>query len=200
MKVRPSQSQLATLMHWFNFPAMPGYSSLLPITFDTETETFEVLTSVVLIRRTHHLPVAFDKIGGNFVATHNGLRSFVGFPQTVEGICDCRFNNLRSMEHAPQIVGSNFFVSNNHITNMNGFPQEIGGIVEIDYDPMLPLLQTLKAKGGVEINAHSRPAVKKTDYQKMESILNKYAGTGKKGMLHAAAELTKAGYKENARW
>jgi hypothetical protein len=199
MKVAPSKSQLDTLMHWFNFPAFPGYRRLLPITFDTQTERFDVLTTVVMHRDSHVLPVAFGHISGNFKTTFNGLTTYKGFPIKIDGICDCRHNDLHSMDQAPQVIGGDFLISHNHIHNMSGFPQEIGGQVEMDYDPKLPLLQTLRANQGVKFAmdniSPSDPAVKK-----VQSILNKYAGTGKSHILLCANELKQAGFKDNARW
>jgi hypothetical protein len=62
--------------------------------------------------------------------------------------------------------------------------------VSLDYDQKLPLLRVLVARQ-IFIDYIPIP---------LNDIIQKYAGQGRKGSLACAAEMARAGYKENARW
>jgi hypothetical protein len=101
------------------------------------------------------------------------------------GECD-----LESLKGAPIYVGGGFGCWDNPLKNLDHSPDHIEGRFTVSWRADLPLLRTLVAKEGVFIDA-PKPVY---------DILNKYVGTGKKGSLAAAVELTKAGFKGNARW
>jgi hypothetical protein len=146
------------------------------------------------------LPVKFGKIAGHFNMSYVGLTSFEGFPRVIEGDCWCTENKLTSFEGAPQYIKGSFFVQDNLISLISGFPEFVGGLVNMNYNEKLPVLRLLNVNGGIILGPSSWPDQKKGDYATVQNILNKYKGQGKKGMLGAGVELTRAGYKDNARW
>jgi hypothetical protein len=183
---------------------------------DSATGTVDVDGHVEVIPKRTKLPVKFGKVSGGFLAQEVGLTSLEGFPHTVGGVCYVYRNNLRSLKGAPNKVGRSFSCHNNLLTDLKGAPQIVGSDFrchtnplnslegapnsltgegmpaefDVTYSSYLPLLRLLQY---TSFHIGAVPAT-------VEQILLKYAGTGKKGMLGAAVELTKAGYKANARW
>jgi hypothetical protein len=102
----------------------------------------------------------------------------------------CDNNNLSTLVGSPKHVGQDFVCSSNPFLNsLDGAPLAAAEFV-CGYKPKLPLLRLLQYENFRLLMAP--PEVKQ--------ILNKYAGTGKKGSLAAAVELAQAGFKDNARW
>jgi hypothetical protein len=60
----------------------------------------------------------------------------------------------------------------------------------LDYSPDLPLLRLLNY---AQFSIQNAPT-------KLAQIMKKYRGQSKAGAIKCAAELIRAGYKENARW
>jgi hypothetical protein len=148
-----------------------------------------------------HLPVQFG-----FVQNHFDLN---------------QQDNLLDLQGAPHTVGGEFFVKAPEMTHLTGAPRRVGGrcvlrsqslkslehlpeschLLRIDMSPTLPLLRltetTYPIQWGYPIahGASGNPKLKLA-----ADIIGKYRGTGKSGAIKAAAELIKAGCKENARW
>jgi hypothetical protein len=142
-------------------------------------------------RRSHKtLPLVFGKITGNFQAVDLGLTTLEGAPYWVGEAFAVSNNNLTTLTGGPEYVGTYYFVTKNPLENLDGLASHIGNGVEFDYTPTLPLLRTLVAK-----KIWPTP-----DQPALESILNKYAGQGRRGMFAAKKELIEAGFSGNARW
>ena len=155
------------------------------------------------------------RVEGNFICYENALTTLQGAPDHVEGNFSCGANKLESLQGAPVHVGRNFWggglggelltslagapnyvggifswMNGRNLTSLEGAPAHVGREFKCTYSPHLPVLRTLMypsvhlLDGGDQVN----------------HILDKYAGQGKVGALKAAAELIKAGYKDNARW
>jgi uncharacterized protein (DUF1330 family) len=185
-------------------------------------------------KKLKRLPVAFDKVGGNFWCHNNQLTTLEGAPTSVGGNfwCDnnqlttlegaptsvggsflCYSNQLTTLEGAPTSVGGDFYCDNNQLTTLEGAPTSVGGnfwckknqltaleglptipgILHLSYSSTLPLLRCLLAK---EIQLYPENGKHKT----AESILNKYAGQGKRAMFDCQKELEDAGFEGNAKW
>jgi hypothetical protein len=129
-------------------------------------------------------------VGGHFRCDFNRLTSLEHAPQHVGGDFWCDHNQLTSLEHAPQHVGGDFWCQHNPLTSLEHAPQHVGGEFKFDYQRHMPLLRFLAYHGLVVFGAPDQ----------VESILNKYAGKGKSGMLNCALELKQAGFEGNARW
>jgi hypothetical protein len=138
------------------------------------------------------LPVKFHTVQGSFIANQYGLTSLTGFPTRVEGDLLLDGNELKDLVGAPAWVGGRLDVQYNPLTSLVGFPHHVVHHVMIHYSAHLPLLRLLNAHGGIYLMG-GRPSA-------VSMILQKYTGEGKPGAIRAAAELIKAGYKENARW
>jgi len=180
------------------------------IRIDPETGVVDVQGVVFLRKSTPQLPVQFGRTHF-FFCEGNGLTTLKGAPIHVDYNFWCQDNNLTSLSHAPQFVGGDFRCNNNLLEDLQGAPDHVASInclrnplkslmgmpnnikhgVFLDYHAQLPLLRCLQARS-VDLRQSPDP--------KITQILNKYVGKGKPGALKAAAELLKAGYKENARW
>jgi hypothetical protein len=137
-----------------------------------------------------------DLVGGPqevseaYYCDRNQLTSLDGAPQVVPKSFWCQQNNLTSLVHGPTEVGGNFFVQDNPLENLDGAPKQIKSTFVLTYDTKLPLLKLLHYK---DLSIMDAPNA-------IYTIISKYAGTGKRGMLGAGVELAKAGFKDNARW
>jgi hypothetical protein len=129
-------------------------------------------------------------VGRSFNCRFNQLTTLEGAPGHVGGDFDCNGNQLTTLEGAPGHVGGRFFCHNNQLITLDDAPGHVGGEFWVDYQPSLPLLRLLQYP---KVTIRNCPPV-------VNSIIAKYAGTGKRGMLGAGVELTKAGFKANARW
>lgn len=117
------------------------------------------------------LPVQFGVIEGDFIVVNRNVKTFKKFPRIIEGYLDTSMNtNLRQFYDFDIDV--------------------IQGTWYTDYRESQHLLKMLIAH---DIFLNSAP-------DQVDKIMNKYAGSGKKGALACAAELVKAGFKDNARW
>lgn len=132
-------------------------------------------------------------VGGVFECSNNHILSLKGAPEYVGDTFEIRYCELRSLEHGPTHVGGDYLVRRNPLQSLAHLAGHIGGEVDFEYNPHMPLLRTLVAEK-IDPLRGSSPVTP------VAEILNKYAGKGKAGALQAAAELIRAGYKENARW
>ena len=94
----------------------------------------------------------------------------------VSGYFDCRFNQLTSLEGAPQSVG--------------------GGFV-CNWSPTLPLLRTVVAK---RVGVYKGDNLFKEINDILDSCIEKNPGSYRGAALDAKRKLTDAGYKDNAKW
>ena len=178
---------------------------------DPQTGRADVNGGVELITPMAKMPVQFGHVSGKFSCSESGLESLEGCPQTVVNSFSCSKNRLTTLVGGPSTVGGGFWCANNYLSSLEGAPDYVVGILQCDgnplkslnglpsvlkggiwleYSPTLPLLRLLDLTGFMI--SYSPDAVK--------DILNKYKGQGKPGALKAAAELVRAGYKDNARW
>lgn len=132
-------------------------------------------------------------VGGSFECSNVRILSLKGAPEYVGDQFELRFCELRTLEHGPQHVGSDYLVRRNPLQSLEHLATHIGGEVDFEYNPHMGLLRTLVA-------AKIAPLQGSNLLVPVADILNKYAAQGKKGALACAAELIRAGYKENARW
>jgi hypothetical protein len=142
------------------------------ITIDDNTGKVSVTGDVELKTYIKHtkLPVQFAVVGGNFGCYNNSLETLVG---------------------APQRVGGNFYCSANPLESLTGAHQLVGGKFWCDYTSDLGLLRIILSNCD-SINLQNAP-------KEVTQIIKKYLGKGQSGALQRAAELIRAGYKENAK-
>ena len=140
---------------------------------------------------------------GNFICSSNYLKSLEGGPTSVGssqhngGLYSCAVNFMHNFEGAPTDFSGHFLGTEQlgtGLTSVDGIPIN-SSKVTISAQPKLPLLK-LTQYSQVELRYPHLGGVNK----KLTEILKPYAGTGKPGALKAAAEMIRAGFKENARW
>ena len=159
---------------------------------DPQTGVVDVQGSVTLNPKkiVSQLPVQFGRVSGHFHCHKNQLITLHGAPSHVTYNFSCAVNKLQSLDGAPIYVGGDFTCIMNPLKSLNRAPEHVGRTWFLDYDPDLPLLSTLNA---TEVLMWPVP-------EAVIEILEKHKGTGKVGAIKAAAELIRAGYKDNARW
>jgi len=135
------------------------------------------------------LPVQFDHVGREFFC-FSRLTSLEGAPRSVGGDFFCQKNQLTTLKGSPDTVGGDFRCGENPLTSLDGIPQSVGGSFSCDYTESLGLLRLLLIKKVKSIWIQN-PGV--------ESIINRYLGKGRDGIIPCAAELHKAGYGGNAK-
>lgn len=133
-------------------------------------------------------------VGDNFNCAHCVLTSLAGAPEIIPGWFDCRMNHLTKLQHAPKQVIGMLDCSDNPLVNMEGAPTNMG-VINISYDPNLPLLRCLNSQLDINLVGGDSDTT-----LKLENIMTRYLGSDKAGMLKCAAEMIRAGYKDNARW
>jgi hypothetical protein len=131
-------------------------------------------------------------VGDNFYCSCNQLTTLEGAPRSIGGGFSCSDNQLITLQGAPSSVGGGFNCYNNKLTTLEGAPISVGGGFHCSYNNNMPLLRLLLIKDVKKISLQPKNDI-------VKNILNKYLGQGRGGALQCAAELTKAGYKGNAR-
>lgn len=138
--------------------------------------------------------IVFD----TFSCTNNPLISLEGSPEIIKkdfGIYKCKVNSLIG---GPIQVGGNYDCRENPLTSLEGLSKTINGNLYLTYDRELPLLRIMLVNGLQKVKLW--PEHPPRDYIiQVETIINNYLGKGRKGAIQCAAELTKAGFKGNAR-
>ncbi|MCK9472062.1 MAG: hypothetical protein M0Q88_09965 [Bacilli bacterium] len=69
------------------------------------------------------LPLKFRKVSGNFRCSYNQLISLEGAPQSIGGFFDCSYNQLTTLEGAPKRVWGYFSCGNNNLKNIDYLPK-----------------------------------------------------------------------------
>jgi hypothetical protein len=150
----------------------------------------DVKGQVLLKKKVKQFPVQFGDVSEAFACYEKSLTTLIGSPRRVGGDFTCWENALITLQGAPDYVGGNFWCNTHKLVSLQGAPAHVGGTFFCTYNAHLPLLR-LSMYNRVLIS-HAPDPVKE--------IMDKYVGQGKVGALKAAAELIKAGYKDNARW
>ena len=94
--------------------------------------------------------IPLGKIDGVFDCSYLGLTSLEGAPTEVSRDFNCSHNKLTSLEGAPQIVGRNFDCSFNNLTSLEGAPKIVGGDFWCNHNPNLNSLEGIgEVKGNI---------------------------------------------------
>jgi hypothetical protein len=147
-----------------------------------------------------HLPIKFGHVTKNFniaLFPQENLINLVGSPHTVGGTFRVSAPNLTSLLGAPVSVTGACHFNCASLVSLAHLPQSCGRL-SLMYTPhlhMLPLVDQDYVNWSYLNQYGGRPkGVIAT------SIIEAHRGQGKAGAIKAAAELIRAGYKENARW
>ena len=66
-------------------------------------------------------------VNGDFDCSYNDLISLEGAPEVVDGRFNCYHTKITSLEGAPKVVGGDFDCRNTKITSLEGAPKVVGG-------------------------------------------------------------------------
>jgi hypothetical protein len=170
----------------------------LPVSFDRVVGDFDCYNNKLT-----DLKGAPTSVGGGFYCNNNQLTSLEGAPDRVGGRFYCGNNKLTGLEGAPKDVGGSFYCNNNKLTSLKGAPTSVGGDFWCDYNKNLSLLRLLTYQRIMLFDVPSQ----------LTLILQKHAGTGRRGAIQAAREIMQAGeqmqqlqaldhnpFERNARW
>jgi hypothetical protein len=150
----------------------------------------------------NQLPIKFGTVGGDFDVVNSGLTTLENSPHTVGDTFMCSANQLTTLAHGPQIVKYGYVIGNNPLMSLEGYPlSHSPEMVSMSYLSNLPLLRLLNSKQ-IKLYPHADRDTheEQVKVDQISAILNKYVGEGKPGALKCAAELIRAGFRENARW
>lgn len=139
------------------------------------------------------IPVKFGSITGDFWCREQSILSLEGAPHFVGREFDCSNSAITSLKFSPKSVDYSYICYGVLMNSFDGISETIEHMILITYKEHLPLLKLLTIKKLKYVEFHAE------DNHPVELIINKYLGKGRSGMLQCAAELTKAGYKGNAR-
>jgi hypothetical protein len=188
--------QIAHLQEWFTVT----FVQKLPLSMKVNEEGVWQITGHVRLHRfvpDGVCPIKFDKVVGSFIANQYGLVTCKNLPHTVGGNLLLMGNELKDLTHCSDYVGGVLDLERNPLVSLEGLPSHVGHRVQITYTHQLPLLRLLSIKNnpvvGSAVHLLGGPP-------KVKHILKDYQGMGKPGAIKAAAELIKAGFRENARW
>lgn len=153
---------------------------------------------VLLMKRCKKLPIKFGKVGGVFNATKKGLTTLEGFPIASQSIV-IKDNQLTSFIGGPKIVHGNLVARYNPFISLEGLPEVIDNNFWITITRELPLLRLLFVDNVRNLQLERGGDLTEQDCIIIRQIINKYKWTRRKGAIQCAAELTKAGFKRNAK-
>lgn len=156
--------------------------------------------SCELIRKIDKIPVKFGTISGDFTCIDKNLTTLENSPKIIKGNFICQRNKIINLLHGPEYVGMSLMCDDNRLLqSLDGLPKNADHIM-LTYSRTLPLLKLIFVEGLSSLYLtfdHSTENI--SDADSVYEILFKYLGKGRKGAIQCAAELTKAGFKDNAR-
>lgn len=105
------------------------------------------------------IPIQFGIVESHFFCYSNKLKSLQGAPRKVNGIFDCSFNELTTLEFAPkeasffvcsdnklisligapQCIEGDFDCNTNHLISLEGAPREVGGTLNCSSNDLISL-------------------------------------------------------------
>ena len=131
-------------------------------------------------------------ITGDFRCYANKLTTLVGGPQQVDGDYDCSYNRLTSLEGCASHIGDELLIYDNKITSLVGIHKIIKSCSSIEFDCFDI------TEGGIGfILIDNLTAI--SNYMHSFKIIEKYLGTGTKGMMACRDELIANGYEDYAK-
>ena len=90
-------------------------------------------------KRLTKLPVKFRNVSGYFICRYNNLTTLEGAPESVGGYFNCQNNNITKLDGAPKSVDGDFYCDYNELTTLVGAPQSVGGNFYCSYNKLTTL-------------------------------------------------------------
>jgi hypothetical protein len=94
------------------------------------------------------IPLKFNKVSGSFICNYNELVTLEGAPNTVGYDFYCWGNKLTTLEGAPNTVGYDFYCWGNKLTTLEGSPNTVGGDFDCRNNKLINLEGAPKEVGG----------------------------------------------------
>lgn len=85
------------------------------------------------------LPLEFGIVTGDFLCKYNELTSLEGAPDKVGGSIDCGENTIESLKYSSKEVGGDFICTYNRLTTLEGAPEYIGKTLDCSYNDISSL-------------------------------------------------------------
>jgi hypothetical protein len=142
------------------------------------------------------LPVRFSLVTAGFACNARGLTTLEGCPETVGLTFMSRSNPITNLVGGPTHVGASYNVLHCPLESLEGLPREVGRNLLLPWRPHLGYLRAIM------VEKLERIVIQDLNHEaqtQLEDILNRYRSRGVNGVMPCAAELIKAGYRENAR-
>ena len=133
-----------------------------------------------------------DVITGEFDCFNNELSSLVGGPRHVDGHYACDNNQLTDLVGCASHIGGNLYFRENQITSLVGIHKIIKRCNGFTFT------SSIIKEGGIGLLLIENLA-NITSYAAPFKIIEKYLGTGTKGMLACRDELIANGFEEYAK-
>ena len=92
--------------------------------------------------------IRFGNVRGGFYCNFNQLTSLEGAPETVGKNFFCDINRLTDLKGAPQSIGGNFYCNKNQLTSLEGAPQTVGGEFDCSHNSLTSLKGAPETVGG----------------------------------------------------
>ncbi len=87
----------------------------------------------------------------NYFINFEKLKKLNGqYPKTINGIFDCSYNNLITLEGSPKIVNGDYDCSFNNLTSLKGCAKEIKGSFSFSENPDLKNVKEQIIKYGIK--------------------------------------------------
>ena len=137
------------------------------------------------------------RVGGFFDCSNTLLKNLEGAPKQVGLSFDCSDNrDLQDLSDCPAIIGGDFYCMSSYnlktLRSLRG--KTINGKIHLSYSKDLDLLDIpLITASGLEFTT----AFNGWTTHRVETIVNKYFGTGPRGQIAMAAELVAASFDDH---
>ena len=131
-------------------------------------------------------------VSGEFNCETNNLTNLIGGPQRVDGNYFCEDNLLTDLAGCASHISCELNISNNQITSLVGIHKIIKSCSEIYFDC------DLITQGGIGLLLIENLTMISNDTMPF-IIIERYLGTGTKGMMECRAVLIASGYENYAK-
>ncbi len=152
-------------------------------------------------RNIKKLPVQFDVIGGMFYCNNNDLTSLEGCPRVVGRNCDFSDNNIKNLDFLPIQIGGNLQINNNKIRSLKGISKlQSCKIINLSNNRIREFgIELIFIKDLITVLYDNLDANAVIGFVDALTIIRKYLGQGKSGLLACANELEDAGLGQYAK-
>lgn len=156
---------------------------------------------VTLIPDNVRLPYTFGEVSGNFDCHGTGIQYLTGSPRRVGGNFYAGWNPIINLQGGPDWVAGDYNVrACVNLTQVSHVAHHVGGEFVVVWRKQMGMMKPLIHSRRVNLQ---KPPQYSTwddihDMQRVQTVFDEQAGTGRAGALKAAGELIRMGYKQTA--